>query len=59
MPNRKHLPIPLTIKGNREINSTLFAFKDSVIMCSWVPKKGKLVLLLSILHQTNCTKWKI
>ena len=59
MSNRKHLPIPLTIKGNREINSTLFAFKDSVIMCSWVPKKGKLVLLLSILHQTNCTKWKI
>ena len=22
-------------------------------MCSWVPKKGKLVLLLSTLHQTN------
>ena len=29
MPNRKHLPIALTTKGNREINSTLFAFKDS------------------------------
>ena len=39
MPNCKHLPIALTAKGNREINSTLFAFKDSVTMCSWVPKK--------------------
>lgn len=41
MPNRKHLPSELTIKGNREINSNLFAFKHSVTMCSWVPKKGK------------------
>ena len=41
MPNCKHLPIPLTTKGNREINSTLFAFKDSVTMCSCVPKKRK------------------
>ena len=39
MPNRKHLPIALTTKRNREINSTLFTFKDSVTMCSWVPKK--------------------
>ena len=53
MPNRKHFPIALTTKGNREINSTLFAVKDSVTMCSWVQKKGKLVLLLSTLHQTK------
>ena len=53
MPNRKHLPIALTTKGNCEINSTFFAFKDSVTMCSCIPKKGKLVVLLSTLHQTN------
>ena len=53
MPNRKHLLIGLTKKGNHAINSTLLAFKDSVTMCSWVPKNGKLVFLLSNLHQTN------
>ena len=42
----EHLPIGLTTKGNCETNSTLFAFKDSVTMYSWVPKNGKLVLLL-------------
>ena len=55
MPNRKHFPIALTTKGNREINSTLFVVKDSVTMCSWVQKKRKLVLLLATLHQTNET----
>ena len=43
MPNRKHLPRELSTKKNREINSNLFAFKHSVTMCSWIPKKGKLV----------------
>ena len=52
MSNRKHLPIALTTNGNCEINSTLFAFKDSVTILPG-SKKGKLVLLLSTLHQTN------
>ena len=51
--NSKNLPIALTTKRNREINSTLFAFKDSVTMCSLVPKNGKLVFRMSTLHQTN------
>ena len=39
MPNHKDLPSELTTKENREINSNLFAFKHSVTMCFWVPKK--------------------
>ena len=39
MPNRKHLPIALTTKGNCEINSTLFAFKYSVTILSGSKKR--------------------
>ena len=43
MPNQKHLPVALTIKAGLLVGSTLFAFKDDLTMCSWVPKKNKLL----------------
>ena len=53
MPNRKHLLVELTKKAYRLVGSTLFAFKDDLIMCSWVSKINKLVLLLSTAHQSD------
>ena len=53
MPNRKHLLVELTKKACRLVGSTLFAFKDDLIMCSWVSKINKLVLLLSTAHQSD------
>ena len=53
MPNRKHLPVELTKKAGRLVGSTLFAFKDDLTMCLWVPKKNKLALLLSTAYQSD------
>ena len=52
MPNRKHFPIALTTKGNREINSTLFAVKDlgskkRIVSASFVNPSS---------NQRNCKK---
>ena len=53
MPNRKHLPVELTKKAGRLVGSTLFAFKDDLTMCLYVPKKNKLALLLSTACQSD------
>ena len=53
MPNEKYLPVELAKKAGRLVGSSLFSFKDDLTMCLWVPKKNKLVLLLSIGHQSD------
>ena len=53
MPNQKYLPVKLTKKAGLLVGSSLFSFKDNLTMCSWVPKKNKLVLLLSTAHQSD------
>ena len=52
MPNRKH-SLQLTKKAGRLVESTLFPFKDDLTMSLWVPKKNKLVFLLSTAHQSD------
>ena len=53
MANRKHLPVELTKKAGRLVESTSFSFKDDLTKCSWIPKKNKLVFLLSTAHQSD------
>lgn len=46
--NKTSIPKEFSISKNREINSSLFGFqKDCTI---YVPKKNKVVILLSTLH---------
>ena len=55
MANRRHLPLSLLPKQarDREVGSSLFAFKDNLNMASWHPKRSKFVLLLSSLHHNS------
>ena len=47
------MTVELTNKPGRLVGSTLFAFIDYFTMSSWVPKKTKLVLLLSTARQSD------
>ena len=55
MPNRRHLPLSLLSRQARgyEVGSSLFAFKDNLIMVSWHPKRSKFIILLSSLHHNS------
>ena len=54
MTNCKHLPpqlLPCTEK--RDLDSSMFTYKEKVNMVSWHRKKSKFVLLLSTLHHDS------
>ena len=40
--NQKHLPVELIKKAGHLVGSTLFAFKDDLTVCFWVPEKNTL-----------------
>ncbi|XP_023228246.1 uncharacterized protein LOC111628649 [Centruroides sculpturatus] len=52
--NKRELPVCFLITSGREEYSSLFGFgKDYATLVSYVPKKRKVVLLLSTLHQSD------
>lgn len=51
--NKRQIPLALLNTRNRETESSLFRFLDNYTIVSYVPKKGKAVLLLSSLHHDD------
>lgn len=51
--NKRQIPNSFLNVKNREINSSLFGFQEDYTLVSYVPKKGKNVLLLSSLHHDD------
>jgi hypothetical protein len=48
--NKTCIPKEFSISKNRKINSSLFGFQKDCTITSYVPKKNKIVILLSTLH---------
>lgn len=51
--NKKELPPEFVQTKNRQIHSSLFGFNGDITLVSHVPKKGKVVLLLSTMHHDD------
>lgn len=51
--NKRCIPASMLPSNTRPVESTLFGFHENVAMCSYVPKKGKCVILLSTVHYTK------
>jgi hypothetical protein len=52
--NKVEIPPEFLLKKTREEHSSLFGFTKNMTMSSYVPKKGKSVILLSTQHLDNC-----
>ena len=50
--NKPYIPKAMAPSKTREELSTLFAFHEKAMLCSYVPKKNKAVILLSTMHST-------
>jgi hypothetical protein len=48
--NRRHVPDEFKYAKGRQVNSTLFGFSGDCMLLSYVPKKGKVILMLSSEH---------
>ena len=48
--NKKELPKEFVTAKKRSVLSTMYGFQKDAMICSYCPKKGKIVLLLSSLH---------
>lgn len=48
--NEREIPPHFTTSQDRQVNSTLFGFNERCAIISYVPKKNKTVLALSIMH---------
>lgn len=51
--NKRYIPAAMLPNNRRPVESTVFGFHENVAMCSYVPKKGKCVILLSTMHYTT------
>lgn len=51
--NKRQIPPQLLLTRNRSEQSSLFGFQKNITIVSYIPKKGKNVLLLSSLHHDN------
>ncbi|XP_054713571.1 piggyBac transposable element-derived protein 4-like [Uloborus diversus] len=51
--NKKEIPVEFVNTKKREIHSSLFGFQKDCTIVSYVPKKGKCVLLLSTMHNDD------
>ncbi|PSN57460.1 hypothetical protein C0J52_08041 [Blattella germanica] len=49
--NKKEIPPEMTMVSGRKLETSLFIFDDKKTMTSFYPKKNKMVLLLSTMHQ--------
>lgn len=48
--NKKEIPPEFIVAKNRDTNTSLFGFSNEATLVSYVPKKGKVVTLLSSMH---------
>ena len=48
--NKPHLPVEFVAVKNRPEKSNLFGFRKEATVVSYIPKKGKNVILISSLH---------
>ncbi|MGH0158802.1 UNVERIFIED_CONTAM: hypothetical protein FKN15_045186 [Acipenser sinensis] len=48
--NKPDIPALMKASKSREVHSTEFGFKENTTMVSYLPKKGKAVILLSTMH---------
>lgn len=51
--NKAQIPLELLQTRNRQPKSSMFAFQKDITIISYVPKKGKNVILLSSLHHDD------
>lgn len=51
--NKREIPPPFVTTKGREVNSSIFGFQKDVTITSYVPKKGKCVVLLSTMHAVD------
>jgi hypothetical protein len=51
--NKKEIPPQLVQTNNKAINTTIFCFRKEMTMVSYVPKKGKVLLLVSTMHNDD------
>jgi hypothetical protein len=51
--NKKEIPPQLVQTKNKAINTSIFCFRKEMTMVSYVPKKGKVVLLVSTMHNDD------
>lgn len=49
--NKRQIPTEFIIGAGRAVNSSLFGFRKNLTMASYIPKKGKCVILVSSLHE--------
>lgn len=49
--NKAYIPPAMTASKAREELSTVFGFNEKITMCSYVPKKAKVVIMLSSMHK--------
>ncbi|XP_076267092.1 piggyBac transposable element-derived protein 4 isoform X2 [Rhynchophorus ferrugineus] len=48
--NKAYIPPAMAVSKTREELSTVFGFHEKVTLCSYVPKKNKVVIMLSSMH---------
>lgn len=51
--NKKQLPLNFVQNAGRPIGSSMFGFTNDTTLVSYIPKKGKNVLLVSTMHMGN------
>ena len=51
--NKRELPPSFVNSKKRQLNSSIFGFKKDTVLVSYVPKKNKVVLLISTMHDTG------
>lgn len=49
--NKGDIPFEFQPKADRQVNETLFGHQQNLTLVSYVPKKGKTVILLSSMHK--------
>lgn len=54
--NKRDIPVELKASRSREVNSSLFCFRNYLTMVSYVPKRNKSVILLSSMHHDKATQ---
>ena len=51
--NKMELPPSFIDSKERQLNASIFGFKKDTVLVSYVPKKNKVVLFISTMHDTS------
>ncbi|XP_071042565.1 piggyBac transposable element-derived protein 4-like [Parasteatoda tepidariorum] len=51
--DKREIPEEFTVAKGREVNSSVFGFQKDITAVSYIPKKGKCVVLLSSMHNDD------